>query len=145
VCGVHPFEHGECGGWSHPDQRTHRGHAEIQTSPECHDIIDIDAVYDPFGFGVLGELQAAWRDRVDESLRSEGRAPMGEWAAGIAVGASEPVENAKADLGIGARHRDSCVSGIIGVLRGPEAACNHEMTTEKGRPGDEGMRFQDEA
>jgi hypothetical protein len=36
---------------------------------------------------------------------------MNEWAAAIAVGPTELVENVKADRGIGARHRDIDVAG----------------------------------
>lgn len=57
----------------------------------------------------MGELRAAQCGWVGESLRSEGRAQMREWVTAITVGVTELVEKVTPDLGIAARHRDSCV------------------------------------
>ncbi len=116
---------------SHPAEWAHGGYAEIQNPPVRYGVIDLGALCDLFGFGGVAALQAAQRGWVDESPKSDGRARTPEWATAIAVGSPDFVANVKADLGIGARHRDIDVSGTTGVLREPEAAYRHEMDHEK--------------
>jgi hypothetical protein len=69
--------------------------------PSRCDDFDVGAPCELFRFGAAGELRAAQCGWVDESLRSEGRAQMHEWATATAVGSAEFVEKVKADLGSG--------------------------------------------
>jgi putative transposase len=118
---------------SHPAEWAHGGYSEIQSPPARYGVIDIGALCDLFGFGDVAALQAAQREWVDESLRSDGRAQAPEWANAIAVGSPDFVAKVKSDLGISARHRHVDVSGTSGFLREPEAAYRHEMADESGR------------
>ena len=120
---------------SHPAAWAHGGYAEIQSPPARYGVIDIGALCELLGFGDVAALQAAQREWVDESLRSDGRAQAPEWANAIAVGSPVFVAKVKADLGIAARHRHVDVSGTSSVLREPEAAYRHEMAGENGRLG----------
>jgi putative transposase len=118
---------------SHPAEWAHGGYAQIQAPPARYGVIDLGALCELFGFADVAALQAAQREWVDESLRSDGRAQAPEWANAIAVGSPDFVAKVKSDLGISACHRHVDVSGTTGVLREPEAPYRHEMPGENGR------------